>query len=1445
MSLQLRRCVRAGSVASITLLMLLIGHERPRSQAATPTSSRLADLFAMGGALEDTNGDGVTDRVAARVVVGASAPAGDVAAAANVAARLGFETLAMDLPVVATGDSPVPSGVHTLVLVGRDNPAVAQLVSKGAIAIPTAAGEGVVAHVPAAVSGLGADAVIVAGADGAGTAAASEALAGRAPYLWALGGPTFSTIEKDLQAFLSTAGVAPESVAVRSATVAHGKQEWAAVTIEAGVAAGARPKARAALQSLALAHGRGTRGDTLSYPGVATLVVRFPAASASAPASSVRIRRAGDGPAAPTQRRGGGGRKAVDLSNLYSNDGLLGDSQNDLIPDRIDATIVPAGAGEAAGAVDLAARLGLESAGIKVPIAKTFQDAKQAAGEPTPILIGRAHPLVDELVSAKKLDLADLGPGRGLIRVVPNAFGQSPAVVVTGGDAAGVRRAATQIAERLPHVWERGKDRTTVESIEDDARRLIAGVSPEGQAAHALYQLDRLARQMRGKDLESAAFEVYVEKAPAGFPDFVKTEVGRLFKADRVDVKVANIDIHSATPVFTDEFEVPSEVDDLRAIVRTKVIPALRPAPNRRSSRSAPAVGPVVVEALLSEPPEVRRRLEEEIRREIEQAGATDVRVQILSAYKQGLSWLTEAVGPALKGKGARTVTIRFSELGAPADAKLPSAAPEASAKWQAMYSPIRWLLEAYPADEILARDLGLPLESVRFEKAAKSAPTYQVDARDASGQSVYSATYAPTFVYRSYFDQFPNYEAVRVTTGWIRATAGDRALADERIVTDLERFWDHYQQKTLPRIYAYTMDLFEGKPDPSAAPYFGELTVDLTLSEPDFRLGVDEEQVASLEAVHEEVYFTTLHFFDLFGRYTSGRPMNYPGRIIPVMRPKADGQAGRAKISFTGKAGDRPKVTLAYRERGREPEKVKLPVRRVAIERPSAVAAWVEAGREGLSRLELTVQADFAEDTRADLVRKSNENQVDGQVLFAPQALAVIDNLRRLHGAGLFRDALVYAHVGEIAFRVQWPGGEKVEAVRTTGAPKRPKELRALAPNYRPDGTRIVHWDNPISPPEAYEMLAKMSSFPEVTPYLVGESFLGKDIWAADIMPPIKASHWSQAKATTLKPTVVYSARQHANEVSSTSHVMRLAELILTDPEYKKYLSRVNVVLHPITNPDGAQLAYDLQKITPNHMLHAGYLGALGVDATSSTDPQDPLYPESKVRPLLRRTWLPDAFLNPHGYPSHEWVQIFSEYVAWVRSRQPGGRGWCCNRGWYTSINYPGGERFQKHKDVAFALREYIVEGINSDPAVRAMNERNYARYTRYGYTFDPENFKLNIYKGVNVYMPPKGGRRGDDDEGPGGGDAASRPNITYISSGTEAPDETARGDWMKIVASAGFQWDLAILRFLYDSEFRIDRREESTLDGVTLSIARPRPGNLPKRATTTTTSEGRPDDR
>ena len=99
----------------------------------------------------------------------------------------------------------------------------------------------------------------------------------------------------------------------------------------------------------------------------------------------------------------------------------------------------------------------------------------------------------------------------------------------------------------------------------------------------------------------------------------------------------------------------------------------------------------------------------------------------------------------------------------------------------------------------------------------------------------------------------------------------------------------------------------------------------------------------------------------------------------------------------------------------------------------------------------------------------------------------------------------------------------------------------------------------------------------------------------------------------------------------------LRDAELLLADSAQRAKLDKVNVVIHPFTYPDGAQLACDLYRITPDYILHAGYLGSLGMDVTSGSGQDFPIYPESKVRGRLWERRLPDIFLNPHGYPSHQ----------------------------------------------------------------------------------------------------------------------------------------------------------------------------------------------------------------
>jgi hypothetical protein len=1378
------------------------------TQQTASTALALSEFFKPGVVFQDRNNDGAVDFVNARIVMAEQPTAGEVAAAADVAARLGYETSAMNLPLAVRGAAASDSAPR--IFVGAKS-----LVGSGTTAESLGgnlkAGDGIVA----AFTSSGHPAVAILGGDDAGLGAAAVMLGGHLPYVWDTKSPTLDKIADDVKQWLAGKGMNATAAIAPAVAVKNGVAGADRVAVDVQVAHGGDLlKAQVALSQLKATGGRDPK-RALSFAHVRSVSVRLRAAGsgsvtidlgqATAPQSAAQAETS----LPPGRRPGGGAKENLDLSSFYSNDGAFADTDNNLIPDRVDVMLTADGDG-AAGVVDLAARLGLESTGVAVPIAKTPKSITSPDGEPTLVLVGLDHPIVEELMKTEKWERPALQPGEGLIQVVKKAFGEKSAIIVTGGDAAGVDRAVRQLAETFPHIWSRGKDRTTLDDVEDDVRKFVAGRSPAGQAAMSLYKIDRLGAALKDKDLARANAKVFVEKAADGLVDVVRQQATVAIKADTVTAEVQNLDVQKGRPIVTDDFEVPSEVDEFWTRLRTKVIPAVTAMKKKKPA--------VAIEARLSEPPELRKQIEQQARAELVRAGADDksTTVTVLSAYKQGYSWLYDVVRPQLTGKSIDGIKIRFAEIG-----------PPAGWKQQGMFVPTRWLLELYPIDEILANELKIDLRKITFEKMPIGAPAYEVIATGAGGPGnnvVLRQTFDPKFVERPFFDRFPDYERVRVTTGWIKADVGGRTAIDERIATDPERFWDRFQARTLPALYDHVMALGNGKPRAEDAPFFGEMTVDLTLSEPEYRLPIDQEQIASLEAIHEELYFNTLHFFDVMGRFTRGAGLSYPGRVIPIMHPKSDGKPGHATITVTGFDAPRPSVVVEYVERSGRSGTARLDVPKIAVDRPQTLAATVRAGQNGVERLNLRVKTDTEKDERDALIQRTADERVDRTIISAEQVRSVLGNLDRLRHAGLYRDALAYHDLGGLNVSIGWDHEAKPTDIVVSVGGGTPLPF----PDIKKYPATPLQWDTPIPPPEAYGVLARMSEAKEATVYKVGQSYLGKEVWAMDLMPPIEASHWSQAKQTTLKPTIVYSARQHANEVSSTSHVLKMAELLLTDPAYREKLNKVNVVIHPITNADGAQLAYDLQKVNPNYMLHAGYLGALGVDVVSQQWETDPMYPESGIRPKIWRTWLPDIFLNPHGYPSHEWVQLFSEYAAWVRTRSVETRDYWTMRGWWMpGFAWLDDQRYPRHKDEQMKLLGMITEYAKAAPGTVALNERAYQRYRRYSFDFDQKNFKLDFTNGVLIYKSIKGARAN-----PQGQDFMARnPNVTIWDGSTEAPDETARGDWMKLVANAGLQWDKAILEYLVQGKHEVERKVEPFWNGVSLSMNRPRPPKPEKK--------------
>ncbi len=445
--------------------------------------------------------------------------------------------------------------------------------------------------------------------------------------------------------------------------------------------------------------------------------------------------------------------------------------------------------------------------------------------------------------------------------------------------------------------------------------------------------------------------------------------------------------------------------------------------------------------------------------------------------------------------------------------------------------------------------------------------------------------------------------------------------MADTDIRSDLERFWAFYQEDVLKEVYTHILEKTGNRPSFDQQPYFKRLSVELWLSEPDYRLGLDEEVVSSLEALHDELYFDTLDFLrgiteidpaegDMIPEDSSR--YSAPGNILPIFHPSLEGEAAAA--------------------------------------------------------------------------------QAEGA------------------------------------------------------------------------GARSVPTDEIISPEMCLEIVRRLSSNPGIKSYIAGSFYEGRDIPVLEIFAPL-GPYTSLPRLVTAKPTLYMSGRQHANEVSSTNYILRFAELLAQDPEYRSYATKVNFVLHPLENPDGAALAYELQKLTPFHSLHAGRYSSLGMDIGSQTGAARPLLPEAKVRGKLNRKWLPDIYLNLHGYPSHEWVQPFSGYAPYLF------RDYWIPRGWFAYFRALSLPLYPDLAEAGQDLQGFIIRGMQARPDIHESNRSFYDRYYRWAARWQPHMNYLERYGGVNLYTK----RRSSREER-----LSERRRITFAEETPELMDETAQGEWL-----------------------------------------------------------------
>ena len=295
------------------------------------------------------------------------------------------------------------------------------------------------------------------------------------------------------------------------------------------------------------------------------------------------------------------------------------------------------------------------------------------------------------------------------------------------------------------------------EEIRYDLHRFFSLRSSAGQAAAAMYRLDKWASEI--KDARNIEAKVYVDIAEPGLTELVRGELQQRLNVKDVKVETGSLHagtqcceklpalhyqepgyaFHQGTPAFQEDIVIPWE--------GTRLINAVKGALPKLKTDA-----PVNVLARVSEGPEMRQKLKQQIAALLPKTS----RVEILCAYKPGLSWLMDSVAPQLKGKHAASIKIEFKKNEDPTGMRV-------------MYSSARWVQELYPVDELLSRELAIPLGQIQFDETepASKLPTYRVRAFDAAGKEIFTQDFNVTTVERAYNGVMPsNTNACRWTRG-------------------------------------------------------------------------------------------------------------------------------------------------------------------------------------------------------------------------------------------------------------------------------------------------------------------------------------------------------------------------------------------------------------------------------------------------------------------------------------------------------------------------------------------------------------------------------------------------------------------------------------------------------------------------------------------------------
>ncbi|MEF8796154.1 MAG: hypothetical protein V5A48_06865, partial [Salinivenus sp.] len=475
--------------------------------AAQDPGVGLGALSGPSALLTDPNGDAVVDAVRGRVVLPDSAREAEVTAAANLAARLGYETAAADLRPTVSASTLGSTSERPVLFVGRAGPDVPSAPRLGP-------GQGRVAVVPPS-DRVRAGGLRVVGGDASGLLAAATYASGRLPALWRLDGPTSADVVAGVRDTLQMGAVAVDTVRARSVTV--GTDRPGVHTLGLRVALPDSAAAARADSLLRPAGGTTTEGHPLHVPAVRSVVVQVAHPDG---ASRVRARPATPWEPEPLAGADRSLDRVPELHELYSLDGLYDDTNHDFVPDDVVGAVSYDGSAASQLAAPLSAlamRVGLETAGARWPLVRPAGAGASPETQGLPVLVGTDHPAAAPLRGTDRLPGPAPEAGEGALRMIEDGPGHQPAIVADGGDAAGLARLLDYTARGLPWLGGHGRNAFRLQRVDTDVRRFVQGRSGAGQVAAGLEKLDTwLTRLDTTATLDSLHVTLAADSVPGG-----------------------------------------------------------------------------------------------------------------------------------------------------------------------------------------------------------------------------------------------------------------------------------------------------------------------------------------------------------------------------------------------------------------------------------------------------------------------------------------------------------------------------------------------------------------------------------------------------------------------------------------------------------------------------------------------------------------------------------------------------------------------------------------------------------------------------------------------------------------------------------------------------------------------------------------------------------------